>query len=203
MFKIILIVTVVLFLNMHFIYSSGGGEGGIVRHNTTTAQCLNVTHPHSGQDCYDMTGQDFTCCHLTVFNNNHTNSTQCIVIDRMWDFVPFFATEYEVSPGVYVNASATCQSTAEVTCSMDHPLLLRDCRYHGSSANSCCKITNKHGDTDCILSHEKFHPTDPSDHSYHTYNYTLWGNTIECTSSYLQDKIITMILVFLFITNLI
>jgi hypothetical protein len=148
--------------------------------------CKHMSHPHSPDDCYNIHEKHLACCHVYIEFNNHTNKTFCTPIEETYSFAPFHFTEFPIN-NTYYNASITCSSHAEKTCSQAHPHDLYDCRYAGDSHTSCCYLEDRHNNTNCILNGHK-----SSDHSSEL-NFKIWGNQIECSGFYLQNKIIFLI----------
>lgn len=176
-----------------FIYASSTGTSS----GTSVADltpCTSILNPSTADECIQAKVSGYTCCYVNVESVNG-NKTFCTAVEEDFNFVPPFITEYYEGSNTYLqNAEYECSSTAEKeTCSMNHPKTLNDCIYDGSSETSCCMITYRNGDTNCILSNEhKF--------GYNVTNFTLWDNVIQCSSDFmnysLSITVLSLVLIF-------
>jgi hypothetical protein len=155
--------------------------------------CRNVTTPHYKTDCYPYKDDSYSCCFANLTLPNNSTNTTCFPMDKRFEFAGQFLTQYDLGNGTYVNATVSCSTDPQKTCSTDSPHRLADCRFDGSHSTSCCMITDGTGHGNCILSKNFKFGNDT--------NYTIFNTTIQCSGSYFYLSKLLLIVFVLILAN--
>ena len=140
--------------------------------------------PTQAEDCTVFHSSEIACCFAEIEVDEVNKVKKCVGVNKDYRFALNHLRGINIAGYTNVNANFTCGQKDRL-CGTNSPSYFLQCREHSSDAKSCCMLTDGNGDTNCILTQDKYEEET---------SFTLFEtNDILCGSLFVEVKIMIIV----------